>query len=501
MADVSAPGLRIPQLTRPGVSAGDVGPTTLLAILLGGLVAAYLAVSLPEAYRTTLAVAIGLNLIVLGMRWPRAAVVVTMLLLPFIALIRRLLIDAVPYTSDDPLVLIGPVVALFLFYRLYTLEQRRLATDLPSKLVLGLIVLSLVQVFNPFGPGSVLVNIGGLIFLTVPLLWFFIGRAILDDQSMGVLLQGFIIVAVVVGVYGLFQTEWSVGERLPSWDQAWFDTAGYAALTVADSAGANNDIRAFSTFPSNQEYATFLAIALVVIFALAMHRRFWPLVLVPLIAMAMFYSGGRAPMALAAWPSWSCWACAPAAGRWPQLIVVGIAAVFGLAALVGPRLDQAAGVSDSAVTERNINGLLRPLDPDDSGVARWANFTDGIADGFANPAGNGTGASNSSQGRLSDDAKGTKATDNDISDVFISLGAVGGVGFIAIIVLTYRGVIRRYARTGNWMVFAVLGVLVVMFGNWLNGGYYTLSPFLWLVAGWATRPEPAIEPAVSEAGV
>ena len=245
-----------------------------------------------------------------------------------------------------------------------------------SKLALGLVVLGLIQVVNPFGGGTVLSNIGGLIFLTVPLLWFFIGRAVMDDRSIAFLLQAFIVVAVIVGIYGLFQTEWATGERLPPWDQDWFDVAGYGALTVSDSAGANNAIRAFSTFPSNQEYATFLAISLVVIFAMALHRRFWPFVLAPLLAVAMFYAGGRSPMALALVAIVILTGIRTRSGPLAAIVVVlGIGAIFGLAAVAGPRLDQAAGVSDNAVASHNIQGLLHPLDPDGSGVARWANFT------------------------------------------------------------------------------------------------------------------------------
>jgi hypothetical protein len=474
----------------------DAGPGMLLAILLGSTGAAYVAVTMPGAYRVTLAVAIGLNLIVLAMKWPTTAALTTLLFLPFVALIRRLLITSVPYTANDPLILIGPVVALFLFYRLYILEDRRLTSDLISKLALGLVVLGLIEVLNPFGHGTLPSNVGGLIFLAVPLLWFFIGREIGEDRSIAFLLQAIIVVAVAVGLYGLFQTEWSPGQHLPSWDQRWFDVAGYGALVVTENAGANNAIRAFSTFPSNQEYATFLAVSLVAIFAMVLHRRFWPLALAPFLAIAMFWAGGRSPMALAGF------AAVVLAGVRSRnainatiIVVLGIGAIFGLATLVGPRLDRAAGVNDNAIATHNIRGLLHPLSPDGSGLGRWTNFTTGISHGFSNPAGLGTGESNAAGGRLSNDSKGTQDTDNDISDVFVSYGLVGGVTFMVLIVLVFRGVFREYARTGSWVVFATLGILVCMFGNWLNGGYYTLAPLMWFLAGWATRPDRGGAPA------
>jgi hypothetical protein len=476
---------------------GEVGPGIGLAIVLGAIGAAYVAVQLPNAYRITLAVALGVNLIVLGMRWPRTAALATLFFLPFLGLIRRLLILSVPWTGNDPLVLVGPVVAIFLFYRLYIMEQRNLSGDLMSKLVLGLVALGVVQVFNPFAHGSVLSNVGGLIFLAIPLLWFFIGRAVGDDKSVAFLMQAAVVVAVIVALYGLFQTEWSAGQQLPSWDQKWFDVAGYAALKVSSNADANNTIRAFSTFPSNGEYSNYLAIGIIIAFALAMHRRFWALLAVPLLLIATFYSGGRATMALAGLAIVFLLGMRTRnAALATIVVVVGVGSIFGIAAVVGPRLDEAAGVSDNAVTSRNIQGLLHPLDPGGSGVARWGNFLDGISVGLKNPAGSGTGATNEAGSHLSNDSQGTKETDNDISDAFTSLGAVGGVAYIVLIFLTFRTVFRRYAANESWMLYATMGVLIIMFGNWLNGGMYALSALTWFLIGWASGPPPeaAAEP-------
>ena len=476
-------------LARQGVGPGSIDPTTLLAILLGATGAAYVAVTMPGTYRLALAVAVGANLVVLGMKWPRAAALGTLLFLPFLGLVRRLLILEVPWNANDPLVLVGPVVALFLVYRLYVLGERRLTTDLLSKLVLGMLVLSLFQLANPFAQGTPLSNTGGLIFLAVPLLWFFIGRTVADERSVSILLKGVIAVALIVAVYGVFQTEWSAGERLPAWDQEWYEVAGYAALNVSESADANNTIRAFSTFPSNGEYSNYLAIALVCIFALLFHRRPLYLLAAPFLLVAVFYSGGRATMALAGLAIVFLLGMRTRNAAWAAVVVaVGVGAVFALASVAGPRLDEAAGVSGDTVAKRNVDGFLRPLDPDGSGVGRWANFLDGIGAGFTNPAGAGTGAANAAGTNLSDDAQGTKVTDNDISSVFLSLGAVGGIVYLVLIVAMLRAVFRAYVRTRSWMVFATMGVLIVMFGNWLNGAMYALAPLVWFLVGWATGP-------------
>ena len=150
-------------------------------------------------------------------------------------------------------------------------------------------------------------------------------------------------------------------------------------------------------------------------------------------------------------------------------------------------------MSDNAIASRNIQGLLNPLDSSGSGVARWAGFIGGIEEGFKNPAGNGTGATNAAGSALSNDSQGTAETDNDVADVFISMGAIGGFAYIVLILLIFRTIFRKYAATRNWMLFATMGVLIIMFGNWLNGGMYALSALTWFLVGWATRPEPEKE--------
>ena len=152
---------------------------------------------------------------------------------------------------------------------------------------------------------------------------------------------------------------------------------------MADSAEANNTVRAFSTFPSNGEYSNYLAIGVIIVFALALHRRLWPILLAPFLAVAIFYSGGRATMALLGLAVVFLIGMRSRNGPLAALIiVVGVGAIFGLAAVAGPRLDQAAGVSDNAIASRNIEGLLHPLDPGGSGVQRWAGFIGGIEEGF-----------------------------------------------------------------------------------------------------------------------
>ncbi len=462
-----------------------LGSAAALPLLLAAAAAAgVIAVSHPEWYRATLAIALVVNLVVLGMRWPRAAAIATLLMLPFLALVRRLLIADAGFRSDDPLLLVGPVVALFLLYRIYLVEGRR-SDDRLFKLVVALLVVAVAQVFNPFAVGGILAAAGGLLFVGVPLLWFLVGRELGDRAGVTLLLYATIVVAVVVAVYGLLQTQYGT---IASWDQAWLDANGYGALFVSANE-TGNALRPFSTFSSNQEYASYLSIAVTFVGALALRRRFGAALALPVLVAALFLAGGRGALVLTAIAGVVLLALLTRNWLAGILVVLaGIGVAYGAAATFGPRIDRAAGIGGDAVVERNVTGILRPLDPNKSTVvAHWDIIVDGFVKGVRNPAGHGTGATT-----IATSLTGTESQDseNDISNAFVNLGIVGGLLYVAIIVLMFRTVFRRYVRRRDALSLAVAGLLVVTFGQWLNGGLYAVAPLLWFLAGWATRPRP-----------
>lgn len=474
-----------------------------LGALLGAVIAAALvgvvAVSQVELYRLLLAGALTLNLIIVAIKWPRAAAVATLLLLPFLALVRRLLIADTGWVSNDPLLLVAPLVAVFLVLRLFVAEPRRLAPDLLSKLVLALLVVALLQVLNPTGGTGLLANVAGLLFLGVPLLWFFLGRELVDRGVALALAYAVVVIGLVVGAYGLWQTEFGT---LAPWDLKWLDIAGYQALYVGNRGDAV--IRPFSTFSSNSEYAAYVGVGLVFAGALFLHGRPAAAVAAPLLAMATFLAGGRGVMALVLLALVLMAALRTRNFAFGAVVaVLGVGFIFLAGTLLGPRIDRAAGLYGDAVVARNVSGLLAPLDPGRSTLlGHWDNFLGAVGEGFRNPVGNGTGTTSLATDRLDDDTGATE-TDNDLADAFVSFGLVGGLLFAAIIVLTLRRVVSSYLATREVMLLAVFGLLAVTLGNWLNGGHYALAPLIWLLAGYATRrplPGPEVGPE-ARAGV
>jgi len=485
--------LRIPRLGHGSPRRVLASAVALPLLLASAAAAGLIAVSHPEWYRGALAIALCVNLVVLGMKWPRAAALATLLLLPFLALVRRLLIADAGFVSNDPLLLVGPVVALFLLYRLYVVEGRR-SDDRLFKLVAALLLVAVVQVLNPLATGGLLAAAGGLLFVGVPLLWFFVGRELGDARSVTWLLYGSIVAACLVAAYGLLQTQYGT---IASWDQAWIDVNGYGALLVKDSE-TGNALRPFSTFSSNQEYATFLSIGVTFVVAMALRRRVAAAVALPPLMLALFLAGGRGSLVLSAVAAVVLVALLTRSWLNGLLIVlVGVAVAYGAAATFGPRIDRAAGIGGDAVVERNVAGILKPLDPNKSTVVgHYQNIIDGFVEGVTHPAGQGTGATSIAT-TLTD--SNNKDSENDLANTFISLGLIGGLLYLGIIVLMFRTVFARYVRHRDALSLAVAGLLVVTFGQWLNGGQYAVAPLLWFLAGWASRPEPEPEPSVAQA--
>ncbi len=478
--------LRLPALgiARPVRLPAETGPILLgipVAVVLGVAAALH-----PDWWRALLAAAVAINLIVISMRWPRAGAVATLLWLPFVALIRRLLIAKAGWTEDDPLLLVGPVVALFLCYRIFVIDKRAIASDRLSKLVLTLLGIAVLGAFNPFGVGGVVGGLAGLIYLGVPLLWFFIGRELGSRQAVTRLIYGVVVIAVGIACYGLYQTKFG---SLPQWDRDWYNIAGFDGLK-AGTVGSSGPVqlRPWGTFASAGEYAFYLGFAFTFALAMLYHRRPVLFVAMPVLALALFVAGGRSQMAL------TLLTCVVLTALRTRnrvvalvIVVLGIGATFGAAAALGPRLDRAANLSSSATEKRQVGGLLNPLDPKQSTfLGHYDQLVKAVDIGVSNPVGLGTGASN--LGARVGGGAGIE-TDIDIGQALVSFGLAGGLVLLAIIVLAFKGVFGRYLRgPPDPLVFAAAGIMVVNLGQWLQGGHYAASPLMWFMLGFAARP-------------
>jgi hypothetical protein len=434
----------------------------------------------PALYRPLAAVLITGGLILLAARRPMAAIHATVVFLALLALIRRLLIPAAGWTSYDPLLLVAPAVSAFLFLRSFiTRERGRL--DTLSKSVLVLLFLTILEAGNPLGTG-LLSGLGGLLFLAAPLLWYFVGGMVADRRSIQVVLGTVLMLGVGIAIYGLSQN--AVG--LPPWDAQWVGLGGYGALFVHVDLPVTRVLRAFGTFSSSGEYATYLGIALVIAVASVLHRRVLAVLAIPILGVAVFLDSSRGIVILVFL------AFVVLAGLRTRklglglmIVMLGIAGALVAAQTVGQSLEANAVSSSNVLVVHQVEGLVHPLDPTSSTLFRhWEGLLGAVKHGFQNPLGLGTGITTIAGDKL---GTGSSGTELDVTNELVSLGLLGGFVFMLIIVTAFRRLIALYLRDHDLAAACAIGVLIVTLGQWLNGGQYAVAPLVWLLIGWGNR--------------
>lgn len=442
-------------------------------------VAAVMLVARPDSARTVLAALFVAAAVALGGRWPLAAATLGLVALPFLGFFRRLLIGFAGWSETDPLLLVAPGLAAFLIVKLFLLERRRVAPDRISQLVLALLVVTVLQVANPRG-GGVTAGLAGLLFVGVPFLWFFIGRELADARHIVMLGRTLVAVGMVTIAYGLGQA--TLG--FPSWDLRWAEIVGedYRALDIGEGT-----LRSFSTFASSQEYSLYAAITAIIACAFAFGgSRFWLLV-TPVAVAAVFLAASRSPVVYIVLAVIVLVALQRRSRAGVAFVVtIGLIVAVSAFALLGDRLASTEN-SDNAAVSRQVEGLRNPFDPEKSTLGLHLELVvTGIRSGITNPIGLGTGTGTRAATLSENVVAGD--TEIDVSNAFQSFGIVGGVLFIAIFVMAWSRIVRRYLSTRDTAALLTAGVMVVMLGQWLNGGLYAASALLWFLLGWSVQP-------------
>ncbi len=268
----TSPPLRTPDARR-GTSA-----VMILGVAIGAVV-----LSLVSGSHTLVAlIAVP---IVVSMAWsnPEAMIALLPVWLVMLGFIRRITAGGSNVTfSGDPLLLIAPIALLVLW--IVATRSREPGRHTPlARWILIFNVLALLQAFNP-SQGSLLTGLGGLLFVTIPTLAFWVGRKYAEPGLIMRIIWTVAILSLVSACYGLYQQ--FVG--WPSWDSNWIASKGYAALNVG-----NGVVRAFASFSSAQEYAVFLSVGAVAWAALLSRSTRLPLLLhlsaLATILVALFY--------------------------------------------------------------------------------------------------------------------------------------------------------------------------------------------------------------------
>ena len=447
----------------------------LLLVFISAFVGAEL-IKQPSFIRFIAAGCLGVCAVVGATQWPRVAVGVTLVLLPYLALGRRLLLEFTPWKSTDPLLLIAPIVLVLVVLRLFLIEQRPLGGDRISKLIVFLLALTFLEAFNPRG-GGLSAGSAALLFTAVPLLWFFAGRELATRRALQIIFAGVVVSGCLIAAYGIAQTR----DGMPSWDRMWVNQTGYSALHIG------NVIRAFGTFSSSAEYAAFLGIALIVAVAFALDRRPYLLPAVPLLAYALFYESSRGIVVTTVLAVLVVLAAKTGSLRRAVIVFVVCLSALVIGLILERGALQAASTSSNPLVSHQLGGFAHPLNSNQSTLpVHFAMFKNGLKSGLFDPIGYGI-ASTTEADRLGNPQ--AVSTEVDLSNEFVAEGTFGGLAYLAVVLLVLASALRNAVARRDAVSLAALGVLVALLGQWLNGGYYALSPLIWFVIGFLVAEE------------
>lgn len=461
------------------------GPVLGVLCAVGfGLVAATSLLPDHTASRASLAVVLALLVGFVCLWSPRQGVFVALGWLALVGGIRRVVTTFQVDPDRDPLLLVGPVAIVVLFAvaaaRGCFSGRRGLANG-----VLATTVVATLWALHPDQAGLD-VGLGGLLFWGVPMLWFWVGRGIVD-RPLARRLVGFVAgIAFLVSVYGL----WQALVRFPSWDRDYiFGRGSSQSLYVGPGTW-----RPFATFSSANEYALCTAVG-VVLFSLVLARgvvRRRPLdvvvgvVGVAVTGAALALSSVRAPLVLLVIVV-PVLAVVRLRRRAVPLLTVGfvlVALTWGVAAQVDP--DSLGESGAQGLVRRTVIGIGHPFDDDRSTAnLHFESLRDGVEEAFTTPLGHGTGSTTRAAARFGDRAR---FTEWDVSDAAVAFGIVGLVLVVFVSVAAFVRVGTQAWSTPDLVNLAVLGIMIVLLRHWWNGGHYFLAPFLWVLVGSVDRP-------------
>jgi|GEM_PF-857025 len=446
------------------------------AVVAGIAVASGLAAGLlamvPFVVRLLLALAGAFTVLVMAEKRPRTLVMVLFAVLPFLGLLRRLLIPVAGWSGTDPLLLISPAAVVFII-AFWVVKRPDPALGAPlSRGVTLFVLICVVQMFNPL-QGLAVGPIGGL-FQVPPILWFYVGASLVDDGMLDRMFTMFQWLALITGLYGLYQTFFGL---LPV-EEAWVALAGYNSLYVG------NVVRAISTFASAAEYALFLNIGIVISVARAMHTgKIWYLAPVAVYFPALFLESSRGPIVFLICTVGVMFAMRAQNRlgvflRFLSVIIVSGFLVWSLAKVMS--VVHIGGPLGSLI-EHQVYGLLHPADEEHSTANLHTNmFWEGIWRGIKNPFGRGVGSITLAASKF---GAGGQNWEVDLSNAFYSMGMAGGFTYLWLLVATVGIALATFWRTRNPVLVTLTAVLLVAIGQWWNSGYYVTTPLVWLLVG------------------
>lgn len=397
--------------------------------------------------------------------------------------LRRWLIPVYDWSPVDPMIVAAPLAAVAFL----VVTHRNYRPGQLTRWIIGILGLMAVEMVNPL-QGGLAVGLSGGLFYIAPMLWYFIGRQVGSPGLVHRLGKTVIVVAILAALYGLYQTffGFNYAERL--WIQ--ITKEAYMALSV------NGVIRAFSFFTSAAEYSAFLSLGIVLLWAAFLRGHRLALVAIALLGVALFLESVRGAIVGSLGTCVILWALqGRTMAQWVPRGAIGLA----IAVAVGFwGLNHLAGGDYSSKTngliQHQVSGLLNATDQTQSTATGHVGiFVNGVANGFHNPIGLGLGSTTIAGQKFGGVEESTEV---DISNMFVSMGFIGGLAYIVIIVMVLIMALRYWVRTRTLAALWILGILLALLGGWLNGGQYATCMLAWVTIGILDRLQQQAPSAV-----
>jgi hypothetical protein len=380
-----------------------------------------------------------------------------MLWLALLGLIRRLLTLATGPPMLDPLLLVAPVVWAFLF----TVAVSKGAFARRTPLSTAVLALGGVTVIGSLNASQQPIIAG-----------FWVGRVVPTAGARAVM-RGLLPITTVLTLYGLLQLV-----RFLPWDQHWLTTAGYGALNVGGT------IRPFSTSSSASEFAFMVAIGIVAWFVVGSRSRSMTVLAVLLLATMLFLESSRCVvvMVIVALVAVTAARRGVSAGH---AVVATVIAVLLVPVVAEHAVPETSSSPVSSLVNHQVDGLANPLDRKSSTFVDHLGFYgEGLRSAVEHPLGLGLGASNLASVRFGGEQM---MTEQDLSNVAVSLGMPGLLAFVVVACIGFARVYRWARWSRDPLALVALGVMILTFGQWLNGGQYGVAWLPWLLLGVVDR--------------
>ena len=442
----------------------------LAGVAVLALLAAFL-FQTPDGQRILLVVTILGCLLMLMSYSPKVGIPGLLVYLSFLGGMRRWLIPVFGWPKNDPLLLVAPLLAILFFLNLF--PTRRFPTDTKLTCLLnGLLVFMIVEIINPL-QGGLAVGIAGALFYVVPLIWFYLGRL---KATPIILTRLFIIsigISILAAIYGLYQTWFGY---LPSEEQ-------WVHLTHMESLHIGGGNRAFAFFTFAAEYDWFLCLGVILLWVAFLRGKYFALAPIPLLVLAIFFESGRGPIVSTLATCVALWAIQGRTIRvWlPRSALALALAVVGLVLSLQQAQQMQFSSQTQALVTHQTSGLLDPTNSKTSTAGVHSGMIlHGFVVGFTSPIGQGLGKTTIAAQKF---GSGQGSMEQDMSNMFVSLGFIGGLLYIVIVGTILVMAIRFWHQTRSGIALAIVGILFLNFGQWLNGGQYSLAFLIWFCIG------------------